>query len=1018
MKPILHFLRKPKLGTTPQVEAHQNQANTKTASELAGRIDSDPARSMSISSFERQEYSKPRENLYQHQYIDKDPARKTLPSAFHTPYIERDPARDFGPAHRIRTKNTIPVTTVSQHKDDLKLPENIVSHSLIQAGIGVSNYSETFLQSPELLEAMKVRGFILDKNLDDQQVQQDLKFLVDDLNNKFVMKKPLIPSLDLRNKSHILAVSHKLAETLFKSGYGETAKEINRIIQQSLDSDSITVADTSRALSQCIGKTLQTGPVGNEPIMLHRALQSFKNHLDITLIEEAQTTIKQALVKQMAHLAKPGAQNNSALSFSVGIQFAGIGVVDLDFEIKTGYSTGNSLSIKSLNEKKMSALGGIAFPISSITLGISGLHEVSTVTKSVEQLVDDEAGKVLSHILKDPVQGVMDSGKMKEFKDLVNNYETARNNTDQLAKELRIIGVIDKDVDIKAPQEDTKKKLPKTRIIDEGSPIARLGAGVTRLIKGDGEIAFRQRTWQKDLNPERPFSAMMEFPEVLKHKLDNYKLADVDQLIQKADELIEKKDYQNSHQLREQVKKSIIDNLNTFYKYESSVRKRDSSLQEASGHVSKQLLKHLNKNNNENKHKIEDELGTKGRVQTFDKLIAKHAGLVQVYDKLMSDLSKPTPTNTEAVKHLDHLDLAISNKTTDHAASEKQFKQLLDNISHSFDHPSVSFSKKQLDKLRVITQVKNTEKSESFKIDVSSFSPGFSVEMTRSRRDHFDPLRIDGTFYNFKLQSSIDISAEKIDTLIDTIRHGMPGGDEEKNAVLAQLSQGLTDAVSAGYKQSAIIDCESFDGDRSYFRVLSEQKAEARFGFKLYNAGARLTASSAQRNNLYERVGTDSFFYLQSQYNTLYSAQKLAKGKTDADTTDGWTELAGKHAKDLATAIVKLNDESSGTNRHLNKLVNHIKKYNKENTEEALEKMHGAINNLKLSAFSLQSIDLNSDDIASSQEFKQAIEDLRQVFAIHGKEVIKVRKDERETVKLHRGIKGRIESIKRNLKPT
>lgn len=458
MKNLCNFLKKnnPHIYIRPRSE-HQS-ANNQARTDAESKIDADPARSMSIASFERLERNKEHVNLYNRQYVDRDPARKSLPQVFQSPYIEHDPARDFGPADKLTSKMEVAKLQVAhpQYKDDSQLPKNIVYHSLIAAGINVADYSEAFLTSAELLEAMKVRGFILNKNLDDQQVKRELRYLVDDLNNKYIMQKPLIPSLDMSNRAHLLAISNRLSDTLVRFGYSEKAGEIKQIIQQVISSDEMTAGDASQLLAECVDKILQNKPLCNEPILLYRALQSFKEHLDIQSIEEAQTKIKQELNKSLAHLAKPGAEKNSALNFSVGIPFAGIGTVDLAFEIKTGYSTANSLSIKSSDEKKLDFLVGVAVPIAGITGGLSCKREVSTITKSLEQLVDDEAGKIVSHILKMPMQGMMNVRRMKALQNSVQNYDKIRNNTEDLTQQLQMLGVLDSNVDIKAPQQDTR----------------------------------------------------------------------------------------------------------------------------------------------------------------------------------------------------------------------------------------------------------------------------------------------------------------------------------------------------------------------------------------------------------------------------------------------------------------------------------------------------------------------------------------------------------------------------------
>jgi len=190
--------------------------------------------------------------------------------------IEADPAQEAQRhQHKLASSKDdldLPKTTGAalhtQSKDDSHIARNPTIGALQSAGVDIKNYTDTLLDSPQLFEALKVRGLLL-LNESSGSTQKEIhakksevQTLVDDLNNKLQENKPLVPSTNLNNAAQLAVKMDKLGEVIKNQGQQSIGSELqadSKKINQTDLTDKEKVAQTVELLNKNIA-LLQDSP--------------------------------------------------------------------------------------------------------------------------------------------------------------------------------------------------------------------------------------------------------------------------------------------------------------------------------------------------------------------------------------------------------------------------------------------------------------------------------------------------------------------------------------------------------------------------------------------------------------------------------------------------------------------------------------------------------------------------------------------------------------------------------------
>lgn len=372
-----------------------------------------------------------------------------------------------------------------------------------------------------------------------------------------------------------------------------------------------------------------------------------------------------------------------------------------------------------------------------VTVGANGSRVKETTFDSKMHVlenvpVDPEASKAAFNF----PGSKLSSETLKELKQDATELNAVRDGTEKLSDQLKRAGIIQQDLKVPsgysaAAAMDVTTTSGSVEVgLKTGGKMA-LGVAVSGESKATTEIGDRM-------------DALQNNPDLMAQNLKRFKMDDVSDALKKSEEL--KGDSADGiidlDKLKTRVKQMILENLGDAQNYQGALRqttkhsKEDTLSQKSSDPAEKRFQAQFDKQAKLDKKEIQKDYGTGGETRTLDKMLVKHAALMQAYENIETAQNnsgragrptKPISTRLESFdamqqSNIQALNLAVSSKVDKKAANDAQFGELLKDADQQLRSPNATIGLNTLKQLQKVTP-ESTEKH--FKVDVSF--PGFKI---------------------------------------------------------------------------------------------------------------------------------------------------------------------------------------------------------------------------------------------------------------------------------------------------
>lgn len=418
------------------------------------------------------------------------------------------------------------------------------------------------------------------------------------------------------------------------------------------------------------------------------------------------------------------------------------------------------------------------------------------------------------------------------FNENVSSLNAMRDESPALSTVLQSLGAIDKD--LKTP-EGFIAKAPSTSTSVKAGVEGELKVG-SKVITGGGlEVT---RTWETKAGDR--VGQLQQSDAFMKANLEKYDLGNVADLLDQSKQLpggafkdkvetnkgkIETQadggiaDLKNREEKKAEVKQMILDNLEEQRNYVELLRKTsstgESKLMPNMGNSSAltNLRDHGVATAKKEKANVEDKMGTKvlsGDVEakTLDKMLVKHAALMQTYNNLAGVPREPdkpqitavttedlsmTGLSPEQKKQFEALDPAKGKGVEERAAAESDFQALLKTANEEMMSPNASVSNKTLAKL----QRTNTEAATTavdLKLTVGQATVDAKVEIKpKPNKDEPNETKVTIDTKNI---ASAALDAKKIPAAVLDNLKGQLDVDKPPKSELSALNDNFRDAAT------------------------------------------------------------------------------------------------------------------------------------------------------------------------------------------------------------------------------
>ena len=956
-------------------------------------------------------YNQPAISTHARRDIEADPAREA---------VEYDSVELAADAEKTELRN------LKRQFSDTQIPKSPVMDVLRRADIDASHYTPEVLNSPQLLEALSLRKLLF-VDASDGRAKEQIQRLVNDLNDKHVQGKPLVPSVDINDDKQLMMMIRRTAGLSADMVSPELAEKMLALTTDSRLSSANKKETFSGLLDDAVSQ-IKSAPLSQttkKSALL--ALNNLSHYLRQSKITSDISNTKKQVESHLQFLEKSGATAIQQKSAGISVPLAGI---NLGANLSRTHQLSRKNDLNLFNEVRNGVAGNAGFSINrpamgddnselvGLKAGLNYTRSKAKVHKTLGQLVDDIAAKPDS--AKKALGGAAGKKARQDINHLhaqAKQQSSIRNNIHQTNHALQAVGLLKPDEELLMTPGYTRK-LPQHRIIHAGqlSATAALGAGITpqkALGLSASAAANIEIAQEFDYSPK--LDKMLSSHALLEHNIDKFSLDDIKKLKKEIAATPKNKVVDLSIK-RQEVKLRILANLNDFKQYSQSVRNHDSASQSSSkfrrafdratgrGTESTQDVA-------DRKHLLENRLNTHGRAQTLDKLLVKHAALHAMYLELSQpfthdfsksgSLDKSQPSGSEVFslvnthardlsdpnnkRALDRIGVDYSRPLTRFLQEDKEFESMLDRVKSDLSSPQLELSNAAQRALHASTRTVNKKISATEQVQLNVAGQRFVVDLTQARSFHADPVK-DRASYSIKVAGTGTLGTQAVSAIVAAAeKHsGQAIAEETKQNIFETVLEN----ANAGYTLSGGMELELVNGNLSFIRGFVAQKAA--LGGALPIASGKLEASviSSRVDSTHEKIGQNSLHYPQIKFNGMLSAKMITRdGKPDA-----WTDFTQQHKPELSALAKKFADPGSGPSKELEQMI--------ESPDRAYVYKHDDKQTLLNLRRNLQEIATQMRSDASTEgfdeNFDRAMQALKQFYLLYSDTVVTASKNQRK----------------------
>jgi|GEM_PF-6244234 len=892
--------------------------------------------------------------------------------------------------NQLKTMSVKPTSRPIQSKDDHDLAKNPSIDCLQKADIDTSHFTSSFLASDGLLKALKKKNYLVTKDTLSNEDKKDIKNIVNELSEKHVRRLPLEQGINLQDNNDLSLVLNKLSQKLAGMASMDQCVALNRSLDNINSSTSKNEVITT--LSD-IAKDIKKFKHNEKSQLMSKTINMITDELSISILKESKKELKEEIMKNLNNLNKPGSEVFTRGSLTINIPASPAVSISLGFEQLQRYRTEDYLTILEHKENTgiLSANIGLSDDL-SVSIGNRTTVNNMRTHRNLEQLADDHADSLLSMAIKFPLKSAKDTKKLRKLNNLVKQHNNIQNKNDRLNTNLQTLGILDDKENLKSPAGH-RKKMPQTRkrYSTELNAQATVNLPINLLNASAGGTIRKQVTNEYDRKPI--ISSLLSNSQYLDQKIKD--------VHSKILDTIDEHDAQNSVdknpasetrgkairlavEKREEIKEKIIENLDLYKEYSKHVRSSDDyAVTHKQSKSEKKLRAIFNPTSlNEGakgKKRIEKELNVKGRSNTFEKLIVQHAALTKKYNETFNDkLSAPIAGSEEARQAI-------------------QFSSALKSINKQLESSSVTLNNNDLDTLHSLTKTRVDKLEARGNTTFSVMGANIMLEGIRSKTDHADPLKT-GQDTNFSMIITGNINQDIVGGIVLNASERMTSSDASSDEATAEevqneLEKAITWAINAGVTAGMQLDISIRDSAVKFTRVSTTSQATtgATIGQSV-GLGGQATLATGQNTVLKDWMGTNSLYYPHYQFNGLASAGTV---DSSGSREDSWSQLASEHRGEITSIVKKISDPTSKPSQYLDALIE-----GNESTygEENLKAITGAIERLRKDSNLMLKAEESNDEKSAESSFKDAVDDLRDIFSIYGKTVYSKAKNEKKVL--------------------
>jgi len=887
-----------------------------------------------------------------------------------------------------------------------KTMQDANSDLLKQGGFDPDNFSPDFLSSPEVYTEISKKVNALPKGASDAKVKTEITNAVNELNLKHIQGQPLDLGKNLNSIDDLAPVITNIRESLPDSSSAriQLGALENRIKQgdnsSEVKADFINVLDTlSKEASQ---KNVDPALAG-----MKDAIDGLSQHMKAGLLTEVKDSVKQQMMEHYQHLGKAGAADSTTFSFDLSIPVATALNLGVSASQTLGFSTTNNLLVSQTN----STAAGVTFDVGlhnvvtgGVGAGISHTSELAHM--GVGKMVDHNADNIFDQLVRTVGSSAGNPSGVKtvtDFNNIVSAQNNSRNHQDKLESDMQDAGWLSPNDSLAT---STAHERPTSSLPFPGRDITTNANG--NISAGNGAVSATYTTGESHTvaiagEYVPMLESLVSTPELLKAKQDEYitgtEAAELILLDHKVETLTSEplnagnvvEHTTDVMDLRADLQDKMAENGALLEAYTAAARNRDDTVNNRSTSESLSALgrKILGRESKDmsgvEKHKLEHELGTKGRQETLDALVTIQASYLAQYEKLNeSQLNQPitgAQLNNPS-RAIDALDLAQPGSVN---YKDAQTGVAIGHINEGFDTPNMFLTDSDRMKGHALREGEIESYTRTSQVDLSfpSSLGGLTASLQGSHSEvvnHVDVLR-DGKVDNYSLSINGDLTS---DTAIDAIASQVNGvvGTEGAAAVAEALTEFRDNADEYGGADANLsVNFEYKDDNLMYVRVNVTTDVSAGLGVDIPAiGGANVGVTSSHTEPVIENIGTTSTYYPQIHFNGL----NLHEGDKISGPGDAFSDFAQEHASAFTDIIATLLDPSSVASQELDSRRNDVNGSTKGKSNDVITVDEALIN--------LREISSNIGDLEGpggadarsefikSPAFEEAINDLRTIF--------------------------------------